>query len=381
MYQLRKMGAFTLLAVACLTIMVGCVIVPGLTEIAANLGTPAAASWLVTVPALGVVLFGPAAGKLIDRAGAYAALVWGLFFYGLLGAGGVLLHGLIPVMADRLLLGGATAVVMSAGTGLISTFYSGQARLKMIASQGMSIELGGVIFLVIGGLLATSGWRWPFLLYLVAWLLLVMVLMFVPKPQRPDADDISNTAPTGGLPSALKAIYFTAVFSMVCFFTGIIILPQHFHHLHIGAAETGYFLSFISLVAVLAAALMPWVTARLKEYGTLYTAFGCYVLAHLIFSFADGLPWFIAGGVLMGCGFGLSVPLVNHMTVEQSHERVRGRNLSYLSMAIFSGQFFSSFMEFIPGKLSVVFLGAAVIGVAVILILMTVRGIRRRTVN
>ncbi|MCZ4061507.1 MFS transporter [Pantoea sp. LMR881] len=142
MQDLKKPGAFTLLAVACLTIMVGCVIVPGLTEVADNLGTPSAASWLVTVPSLGVVIFGPLAGRFIDKAGAYRALSWGLFMYGLLGSGGVFLNGLVPVMLDRLLLGGATAVVMSAGTTLISTFYSGHARLKMIASQGMSIELG-----------------------------------------------------------------------------------------------------------------------------------------------------------------------------------------------------------------------------------------------
>ena len=69
---------------------------------------------------------------------------------------------------------------MSAGTGLISSFHSGQACLKMIPSQGMLIELGGVIFLFIGGLLATLGWQWPFLLHLFASVLLVMQLAFVP---------------------------------------------------------------------------------------------------------------------------------------------------------------------------------------------------------
>ncbi|BDA57772.1 hypothetical protein JFK33_23530 [Escherichia coli] len=51
---------------------------------------------------------------------------------------------------------------------MISSFHSGQACLKMIPSQGMLIELGGVIFLFIGGLLATLGWQWPFLLHLFA---------------------------------------------------------------------------------------------------------------------------------------------------------------------------------------------------------------------
>ncbi|MCG7389662.1 MFS transporter [Pantoea sp. ACRSB] len=380
MGKLNKLAAFTLLAVACLTIMVGCVIVPGLTEIAEQMGIPSAASWLVTIPSLGVVIFGPLAGRLIDRTGAYRALTWGLFMYGLLGSGGVLLHGLVPVMVDRLLLGGATAVVMSAGTGLISAFYSGHARLKMIASQGMSIELGGVVFLFIGGLLATLGWRWPFVLYLAAWLLLAMQIMFVPRPDLIDQTESHQQDGAVAKRGALKPVYFAAVFSMISFFTGVIIIPQHFHAMGVGAAKTGYFLSFISLIAVFAAAIMPKVVSRIREYGTLYMAFGCYIAAHLLFSIASGLLLFIVGGVLMGCGFGLSVPLVNHMTVEQSHARVRGRNLAYLSMAIFSGQFLSSFMGFIPGNTSVIFLGAAAIGMAGILILMLFHRIHRHAV-
>ncbi len=380
MGKLNKLAAFTLLAVACLTIMVGCVIVPGLTEIAEQMGIPSAASWLVTIPSLGVVIFGPLAGRLIDRTGAYRALTWGLFMYGLLGSGGVLLHGLVPVMVDRLLLGGATAVVMSAGTGLISAFYSGHARLKMIASQGMSIELGGVVFLFIGGLLATLGWRWPFVLYLAAWLLLAMQIMFVPRPNLIDQTESHQQDGAVAKRGALKPVYFAAVFSMISFFTGVIIIPQHFHAMGVGAAKTGYFLSFISLIAVFAAAIMPKVVSRIREYGTLYMAFGCYIAAHLLFSMASGLLLFIVGGVLMGCGFGLSVPLVNHMTVEQSHARVRGRNLAYLSMAIFSGQFLSSFMGFIPGNTSVIFLGAAAIGMAGILILMLFHRIHRHAV-
>lgn len=54
-------------------------------------------------------------------------------------------------------LGGVTALVMAAGTGLISEFYEGHERLTMIARQGMPIELGGVIFLFIGEVLASEG--------------------------------------------------------------------------------------------------------------------------------------------------------------------------------------------------------------------------------
>ena len=356
MTTLSKAGAFTLLAVASTTIMVGCVIVPGLAGIAAHLGVAHAAGALVTVPALGVIVFGALAGQVIGRLGSHRALCVGLFAYGLLGVAGAALHGAVLVFADRLLLGGATALVMAAGTALISAFYDGAARLGMIAKQGMAIELGGVIFLFVGGLLATLGWRWPFGLYLVAWVFLAMVLACVPAPARAAAP---ATAAPLTLPSAMKGVYAAALVSMVLFFTGVILLPARLHDLGLSAAQTGYFLSFVSLVAVGAAALMPRVVRRLNESGTLCAAFALYALAHGLFAWGATLAPLIAGAIAMGAGFGLSVPLVNGMTVERCAAPVRAQALAYLSVALFGGQFLSSFMALLPGAASTPFLAAA----------------------
>ena len=365
MLNISKMGEFLLLAVACLTIMVGCVIVPGLPTVAAQLGVSHAASWLVTIPSLGVVLLGPLAGLLIARVGLYKGLCCGLFAYGLLGAGGALLHGMLPVFADRLLLGGATAVVMACGTGLISEFYEGSARLGMIAKQGMSIELGGVIFLALGGWLASLYWYLPFSIYLVAWVLLLLVLRYVPDPAL-HAEALVEPGAGGNapLPFALKMIYGAALCSMVAFFTGVIVLPFRLHELAVSEAQTGYFLAFVSLVAVAAAAAMPTVARAIGEHRTLCAAFLFYSLAHLTFFLAGAVATMIVGGIAMGIGFGLSVPLVNHMVIEQSHSHLRGKHLAYLSMAIFCGQFLSSFMEFIPGERTSIFAVAALIALA-----------------
>ena len=275
--SLSALGSHTLLAVATLTIMVGCVIVPGLPAVAAQLGVGSGGSWLVTLPALGVVLFGPAAARLMERAGLRRALMLGLFLYGLLGAAGPYLRGAWLIYADRLLLGGATALVMAAGTGLISTFYTGRARLAMIARQGMAIELGGVLFLFAGGLLAQQRWSLPFALYLCAWALLALVHFCVPvtavaaptfaasTAAPASATPTVSTAPRHGgptaaaaaMPAQVKTAFAAALLSMVAFFAGIIMLPARLAGLGVDEAGTGYFLSFISLVAVGGAALLP----------------------------------------------------------------------------------------------------------------------------
>ncbi|QQK65101.1 MFS transporter [Cobetia sp. cqz5-12] len=355
-------GRFTLLAIACLTIMVGTVVAPGLLSIASALEVESHASWLITLPSLGAVLFAPIAGRMIDRIGAYRALTGGLFLYGLLGAGGALLEGTVVVFADRILLGGVTAVVMAGGTTLISEWYHGHARLAMIAQQGMSIELGGVIFLFVSGVLAGIAWQLPFLLYLLAWLLLVMLWMMVPRQSPAAPEETAGKSGQQALSASLTSVYLAAAMAMTLFFTAIVMLPKRLSLLGLNEASTGIFLAAISLVAVVAAMLMPKVSRALREIPTLALAFLLYAASLFVFQQAENMTLMSVGAVLSGMGFGFSIPLLNHMTVERSHASVRGRNLSYLTMAIFLGQFLTSFLEFLPGDGSNVFGAAAVLG-------------------
>lgn len=358
---ISKQAEWTLLAVACLTIMVGCAIVPGLSSIAESLGMTGLESWLVTMPSVGVVVLGPIAGNLVDRVGLRRSLIVGLFLYGALGLAGAMLRGPYVVLADRFLLGGATALVMTTGTGLISAFYEDQRRLTMIARQGMAIELGGVVFLMIGGWLATQGWWLPFLQYAIAWVMLGFVVAFVPDERVSRSASIGSQ--DGSLPSAVRSVYFAAFFSMGCFFAAVILLPLRFHEMGIGAAATGYFLAFVSLVAVGVASVMPRVVSRLGANTVLRMAFVTYAIAHALFASAAALPTFIAGAIALGCGFGLSIPLVNHMTVQLSPSKRRGRALATLSMAIFAGQCLPSFMHYEPGNASRFFLAACAVAI------------------
>ena len=373
--QLSPLGGFSLLTVAALTIMVGCVIVPGLPNVAAQLQITVSSGWLVTLPSLGVILFSPLAARLMDKVGLRSALMLGLFLYGLFGVIGVFLSGNLLVFIDRILLGGATAIIMAAGTGLISEFYQGEARMSMLAKQGMSIELGGVIFLFIGGLLASMNWSYPFALYLMAWVLLLFVKISIPNTKSKIIHE-SRITDYKKLPAGVVIAYIAATISMILFFTGIIVLPGKLSGLSFNEAETGYYLSFISLIAVIGAAALPMIARKLSEHIVLGLSMFSYAVAHFCFSFAASTTLIVFGGVMLGIGFGLSIPLVNHLTVEYSSERCRSRNLAYLSMAIFSGQFLSSFMEFIPGEISIIFITATLIAVVAGLVFSILRPLK-----
>jgi len=342
---LGRMGAFTLLLAASLTIMVGSVISPALPTIGRHLGFDHSSSWLVTIPSLGVVVFGMLAGRFIDQVGAYRAMIVGLLLYGLTGIAAISLSfSQAAVIVDRLLLGGATAMVMSAGTALIAEFYEGYARLRMIAIQGMAIEIGGVIFLSLGGILGQHDWRLPFLLYLLSWLFLMFFFKTVPIVRATARQDALASTFHNKIWSPLIG----AATSMTLFFVAIITLPFSLHlRFRLNESETGYFLAFISLMAVAAASIVPVVLRFLRSRSLLAVAFILYGCALLLLGLSQEFGLVILGGALMGCGFGFSIPVVNHMVVDESSAHMRGRNLSYLSMAIFLGQFISSFLNLI----------------------------------
>lgn len=364
--SLSSRGRLTLLAVACLTIMVGTVVAPGLAIISSALGVSSRASWLVTLPALGVILFAPLAGRLIDRVGAYSALQIGLLSYGLLGMAGAMLEGPALVFADRVLLGGATAVAMVSGTSLISHWYQGHERLKVLAQQGMAIELGGVLFLIAAGILAGIDWHWPFAIYLLAWVMLLMLRAWVPSrtPLDEDAGLAADTVSGTGITS----VYLAAAAAMTLFFTPIVLLPLELSSMGLSETRIGFFLASISLVAVVAAMILPRVVRHIGENITLMLAFVCFTASLILFGIAEDMQVMSLGAVFSGTGFGFSIPLVNHMTVERTPALRRGQNLAYLSMAIFSGQFLTSLLEFVPGQTALVFGVMAVAGSFVTLI-------------
>lgn len=344
--KLSRLGEITLLVISMLTIMVGAVLAPGLNSIASALGVSKFAPLLITLPALGAILFASFFGKLIDSIGARKTLVIALWGYLLLGIGGIWVYGPLWVSIDRVLLGGFAAGVMASGTAIISQWYNGKARLSVIAKQGMAIELGGVIILFLGGLLSEIDWRAPFLLYGLALICLVLTAMSIPH-NEPETQPVT-IGEGGQINENLRSVLINTVLAMSLFFSMFITLPVLLGDLGYREAETGYLLSFISLMAVLSALVMPQIVNLKSEKVTLFLAFISFAAAHAIFAIAETTSLLVVASIFAGTGFGFSIPLLNHATVERSSEANMGRNLAWFAMAVFSGQFLTSALEFLP---------------------------------
>ncbi|MBF4984258.1 MFS transporter, partial [Nonlabens mediterrranea] len=342
----------------------GAITAPALPSIAKNLQFGFSPGLLVTLPSLGVILFSPLIGKLINKIGALNLLMIGMLPYAIFGFIGIFLINDYILMLDRLLLGGACVTIQISVTTLIAELFEGKERLKLIAWQGVAIELGGVIFLSLGGYLGEHHWSFPFYIYLIAILFFAFSWFTLPKKSV----NQNNNEETRIIENSkeLFPIMVSSFFSMAIFFVCFISLPDYLlNKFKFSESSTGYFMSFISLIAVIVASQLVKISNYISSRNLVIFGFLSFALGYVIFATVSLPEMMYIGAVFVGIGFAFTIPILNHLTVEISTVLTRGKNLGYYSMMIFAGQFSATFIDFITSSVELSFLITSGIGVII----------------
>ena len=362
MEKISNLGIFTLLLVSSLTIMVGTVIAPSLSGITDHLTFGYPPAWLITLPALGVVVFARVIGRLLNRIGATKLLYLGLIPYALLGVAGAYLTNDYLLMLNRFLLGGATVAVQVAVTSLIADYFTGEKRMKLIAWQGMAIELGGVVFLSIGGILGEWHWSYPFYIYLMALLAFFLVVKTLPKADKKIQESKKGQLTKKGNKPKIRTIFYASILAMVLFFVSFVTLPLYLPNtLGFSESATGYYMAFISLSAILSASQMPRVVKKIGDGQTISIGFLLFMLGYLSLANFVSLPLLVLTAIFIGVGFGFTIPLLNHMMIEASTDTTLGKNLGLYSMGVFGGQFLSTFIDYTSDNYTTIYAIASVL--------------------
>ena len=373
MNTLSKIGIFTLLLVSSLTIMVGSAIAPALSGISENINIDFPPRLLITLPSLGVIVFAPIIGKLTNKLGTFKLMCFGLIPYAVLGVLGAYLSNQYVLIVDRFLLGAATVAIQVSVTGMIASLFSGESRMKIIAWQGMAIELGGVVFLSIGGVLGEWHWQGPFYIYLIAIICLILVYYTLPKPAVAEEKTDNTSEKAQVSPKAKRRvllIFMGSLFAMILFFIAFVTLPIYLDLVfNFTESITGYYMAFISVMAILTASQMPKVAKKFGDGSIVSFGFLFFALGYVFFALAGSILFLGIAAVLLGIGFGLTVPLLNHMMIEASTPQTMGKNLGLYSMGIFGGQFLSTFVGFITDDYTILFAIASGLGVFVLVLL------------
>lgn len=340
----------TLLVGSTLTVMAGATISPALPAISEAFSDIPNINFLIrlvlTLPALFIAIGAPIAGFIVDRFGRKPLLIISAVLYGIAGTSGYIVDNIWLLLIGRGVLGLAVSGVMTTITTLIADYYKGEKRSAFLGIQGAFSGLGGVVFLSLGGVLADIGWRTPFLIYLLSFLLLPFLVTMIYEPQRTQQSTQTNEKASVRLPWGLLIFaYLTMTMSQVIFYAIPVQLPFYLEDL-VGAtgAQSGLAIAGLSLFFSMASASYGWFDRRLDHHYAMLLGFLITGSGFVVISLASG--WLILGIGLAAGGFGLGLVVPNLITWVASGvpEIVRGRALGGITTALFFGQFISPFI-------------------------------------
>ena len=345
----------TLLLASSLTVMSGATVSPSLPAMKQQFESAIAdpdlrttlVKLVITLPALFVVIGSPIAGLIVDRFGRKPLLLITAILYGFAGSSGLYLESLPEILVGRAFLGLAVSGVMVSATTLIADYYIGPARAAFMGLQAGFMGLGGVVFLTLGGALAQQNWHYPFGIYLFAWPIAILVLMFISEPNRGESahpnmnvetDPVKQSMPVG----VMAIVYGLTTLSQIAFYLIPVQLPFFLDGLVKALpSQSGMAIAFCTLFSAIASLTYGKLKQRMEFVTFLPIIFGFMGIGYLLIGQSSNWAQVLTGLAISGMGLGILMPNMSVWLSSAVPDAMRGRALGGLSTAMFLGQFVS----------------------------------------
>lgn len=339
-------AAATLLLVSSLTILSAAAISPALPAIEAYFSAEEDAALLtrllVTVPALAIATLAPLLGVVADRMGRRLVLTGSVLLYGFAGMSGLVLDSLSELLVGRALLGAAVAGIMTATTAIVGDLYFGPARDRFLGLQTALTGVGGLIFMTGGGFLAEGGWRMPFAIYGIAFLLFPAVALFLPASSARAKPVTMDAAPFPWF--AVAFLLFAACSNSLIFYLVPTQIPFHLRNLGMSSSTLiGVTLGALNVAMAMSSLGFGRTCARVGTAGAFACGFALMSLGYGIIAASAGSSAVALGLMFTGAGTGWIVPGLFTAALNHAPARARGRTAGALTGSIFLGQFLSPF--------------------------------------
>lgn len=340
----------TLLFIATMTIMAGATISPALPAIEqvfrSTEHVELMSRMVLTLPSIFVAACAPVAGALADRFGRKKLLIASILLYGVSGVSGLFVDSLLALLAGRAALGLAIGGIMTIGTALVGDYFTGAERERYLGLQQAFTQLGGVAFVVGGGLLADYHWRAPFAVYGVAFLILPAAMFFLSEPAKASGPQDALAVPDLSTWSWLSVIFLCAAAFLInaSFYTVPSQLPFHLKELGLGqASNAGYVLGLFNLAAATTALNYGRLRRRVSIPAIFVVGFALMAVGFWLLAAAATFGPILLAAAVMGLGLGVVVPSLMSGAIAIAPPQARGRVAGVVTASMFLGHFVSPF--------------------------------------
>ncbi len=263
-----------------------------------------------------------------------------------MGVAPFFIDNLYAILACRFLFGIGQASCLGVEVSLMYMFFSGKELARYMGFTQVAGSLGNIVFMQIGGILATTGWHMVFLAYLIVTVAFVLVLLFMKEPElsapakkakASDAAAGTVSAKKDRIPLASWVCIFLVFFFTLVFQGLTVSLSSLVSELGIGDAATTGTLSSISMVfGMIVSAFFGPIFSVTKRFGgrvlclfgmaaaflimismrsfvgiaasmCLFSFFGLQVMISSMASAANGAPDSVKGKIGAFCQTGVKI--------------------------------------------------------------------------
>jgi len=292
----------------------------------------------LTIPALCVAIFSPIAGLLSDRIGRKMLLLFGLLGYAAVGIIPFFLTSLFQIIGSRFVLGIFEAVIMTVSTALIGDYFKGDTREKWIGIQIGAVSVSAIILIALGGALGEFlGSRGPFLLYLIALpiALLVFLKLFEPRAIEKASASGKNLPWKTLLPLLIITLAVGVFFYTVIVSLGDILLLVE----EVSPAQIGLIGAAVNLGVMIAASSFIKLKGNSSGPKLLAIGFALFSIGYVGMGVSSSIAGSVTAAIItsLGAGFLLPCMLAWVMSILEAGDRGKGTGL-WTGM-FFLGQF------------------------------------------
>lgn len=337
---MKNLTKLAILSISLLIIMTGNAVSPVLGEISEafpNADT-SLIKMVLTLPSFIIIPFSLISGKISAFFKKRKIIITGLIIYIIAGLGSGFSKNIYELLIFRGLLGAGMGLIMPFTTSLIADFYEETERTVMMGLSNAIANLGGIIATLAAGVLAIYNWRYIFLIYSIAIVILFLVIFQLPEPQKRNFSKKKFS-----FDNRILLISFLAFFLNIVFYSVITNMSLFIKNENIGnSGYSGITLSFITLAGFLSSILLRQISKLFKRIRVPF-AISIMSFGFLQLSRSYNLSSVLVSAFMIGFGLGILKPILFLKVSEFVPRNSNAFAISLVSNSILFGKFISPF--------------------------------------
>jgi MFS family permease len=295
---------------------------------------------IAVVPSVGIMIGGPITGWVIERTGSRNFLLTILVIFGLAGSAGLYLNDLSLLIATRFILGVSSAGIVTCTLIMIGEYFEPVMRTRILGYQGAVGATAALLIILASGQLAKFvGWRAPFIMYLIAFLMFIAAAIAIPKRPLAEFRKVKEIAPPGTMIALLPLIAVITALFIGSFMPTIQVSFLLADNGVNDPATKSLVLGASALMVGIGSAVYGPTRLRLGDRWTMRLCAGLIGIGIVVMGFGHDAMGVALGCAISGIGTGLLNPQTNNMLITRAGPGARGRAVGMGYFARYGGDF------------------------------------------